>query len=121
MTSAGEIEALVRDAVRHAARPLRIAVADDGAIVGVDLAVAVDVGDARIADLERAAVRVERLHRDRVGVLPDADVLVVVEHLALRVAVGIDVDRLTDEPDVADVGRRAARERGDLVLVASSS
>src|SRR5215204_4284815 len=100
-----EVRLAELEAVVEASLPPRVVVvaADDRAVVRVDPAVGVEIRDANLARAAAAGRAGER----RVGHLPEADVLVVV----------VDVDRLTDPPEAADVRGEAALQADDLVLV----
>ena len=111
------VEAAPREVVVDAREQLGGGVPADDAVGSGDCTVAVDIAHADVAGLLAVAPG-----DGGVGELPDADELVVVEHLTQPVVgrirrVDADVDRLPDEPAIADVVRRAARQGDDEVAV----
>src|SRR5205814_10572888 len=113
-------EAPVVDAIVDIGRPLRVGVALQGFILGIDDAVAVGVLDADLAGPRAVHPCFRRIRN-----LSDTQLPVVVPDTALRIAressvpvqrirLAAGVDRLTDEPAVVGVApRRLLRaERG---------
>ena len=112
-----QVERAPGEPVIDAREQVRVRVAANDAIGGGDRAVAIDIPHPDVAGLLPVAPG-----HGGVGELPDAHGLVIVEHLAERVEgwirrIGADVDRLPDEPAVADVVRRPAGQRHDEVPV----